>query len=155
MELKAYKYFKFNKILFFTPLIQVFAICILFVATTLVANESYKQTGELFGYPIFTYVGVLFAPIYEEMIFRGMIFGSLMKKYNLFVSVVLSSLLFGLWHFKNILFLDNGAVLSQILYTTLIAGPIFALATFKTKSLWAGTILHYINNLVNFLIILY
>ncbi len=36
---------------------------------------------------------------------------------------------------------------SQVLYTALIFGPITAAIALKTRTIWPGVILHYLNNL--------
>jgi hypothetical protein len=35
----------------------------------------------------------------------------------------------------------------QLLYTTLIFGPVTAVLALKTRTIWPGAILHYLNNL--------
>lgn len=62
---------------------------------------------------------VLFAPIYEEIIFRGLILGALLTQLSKRQAILYSSLLFGAWHLKNIFFLDLDLLTYQMLYTTL------------------------------------
>lgn len=50
--------------------------------------------------PVFFIVPIITAPILEELIFRKIIFGSLHKRLGFFLSVLLSSLLFGALHFE-------------------------------------------------------
>jgi membrane protease YdiL (CAAX protease family) len=52
------------------------------------------KTGLLFGRPNSFYLETLFAPIYEEIIFRGVILGLLLKHYSLAKAIIFSSLLF-------------------------------------------------------------
>ena len=91
---------------------------------------------------------IILAPIYEEVIFRGIILTLLLRHFNQTKSILLSSALFGLWHLKNYAHLDNFALLYQIGYATLFIGPILACVTSKTKTIWVGVIIHYVNNLI-------
>ena len=142
--------FQFKKIMFLTPFIQISILAILFIGTTILANQSYQKTGLLFGNPLFTYMGILFAPIYEEIIFRGIIFQKLLKGNSVFKAIILSSIIFGLWHIKNIFFQDMSHLISQVLYTTFIFGPLMCLIAYKTKTIWIGSIIHYLNNFIIF-----
>ena len=64
-------------------------------------SESYKQVAEkqygvAFGVGFFIY-GVV-SPIVEEIVFRGLIFNKMKKYYPMWISVIVSALLFGAWH---------------------------------------------------------
>ncbi len=64
-------------------------------------SESYKQVAEkqygvAFGVGFFIY-GVI-SPIVEEIVFRGLIFNKMKKYYPMWISVIVSALLFGAWH---------------------------------------------------------
>jgi len=39
-------------------------------------------------------------------------------------------------------------VAGQVLYTTVILGPVFAIITIMTGSIWLAVILHFLNNLL-------
>ena len=131
---------------FLTPLLQLVIICVLFIITTIVQYKNYKQTGKMWTYyPLNTWS--FFAPIYEEIIFRGLIFVGLMSLYSLVVSIIISSILFGLWHLKNIFWLPKKELIYQMLYTGIIFGPIMVCVTIYTDSIWLAVILHYLNNL--------
>lgn len=127
--------------------VQLILISTLFVATTIFQYQYYKKTGKMYeNYPVG--VSILFAPIYEEVIFRGLILGGLLNFYSPTTAIVISSLLFGLWHFKNIFWETKKGLAYQMLYTGLIFGPIMALVTIWSGSIWLAVVLHYINNLV-------
>lgn len=74
----------------------------------------------------------LIAPIWEEMIFRGVLLFVLMKKLRFWPAAIISSVLFGVMH------------------TDIIGATIFGIAlcylTWKTQSLWPAIIIHIINN---------
>lgn len=130
---------------------QVILVCALFVATTLLVNESYQETGAVFGLPLSS--SILFAPIFEEMIFRGWIFGEL-KKRGAAWTVIFSSLLFGLWHLKNIFYFETADCLYQMAYAAFLIGPILAVVRWKMGSIWPGVILHYVNNLASLALVI-
>jgi membrane protease YdiL (CAAX protease family) len=146
-------YFQFKKIGIFTPTIQIVLLVALFVATSLLANLSYRETGLVFNNPLFTYASVLFAPVYEEMIFRGLIFSAFLKNSATIKALIYSSILFGLWHIKNIFFMDTSHLASQIVYAGFVFGPLMCYITYKTKTIWIASIVHYANNFVVFLLL--
>ena len=83
---------------------------------------------------VFEY-GVL-APFFEEIIFRGVLFASLRKRFRWEISALLSALAFSVVH---------GYGLVGFL-TVLWSGLLWAWAYEKTGSLWPGVVAHGINN---------
>ena len=83
---------------------------------------------------VFEY-GVL-APFFEEVIFRGVLFASLRRRFRWEVSALLSALAFSVVH---------GYGLVGFL-TVLWSGLLWAWAYEKTGSLWPGVVAHGINN---------
>lgn len=82
-------------------------------------------------------VGILI-PFVEELFFRGVLFTWLRQHQSFFPAALLSSALFGLFHFEP--FLIAG---------TAVLGFISAWAMEKSGSLWAAVIIHGLNNLIN------
>lgn len=78
---------------------------------------------------------VIFAPILEEIIFRRIIFGSLLPKTNFFVAAMVSAIVFAIIHF------DFTHIL---LYA--VSGFIFAFIYYKTKRIIASIISHMMLN---------
>ena len=72
----------------------------------------------------------------EEIIFRGVVLNGL-RKFGMWPAILISSLFFMLMH-GNI---------QQTVYT-LFLGIMLGYVVYKTKSLWAGIIVHFINNLI-------
>ncbi len=103
-----------------------------------------QQTGKMDGYS--PSVSMLFVPIYEELIFRGVLLKFFEKHYQKIRAVLVVSILFGLWHLKNIFWLDLSSLIQQIGYTSLIFSPITCWVTLKTRSVWPAVIIHYVNN---------
>jgi membrane protease YdiL (CAAX protease family) len=135
-----------RRIKFFGVGTQVTSVAILFAAYTALSFYQYQSTGTMWGYPL--RISILFVPIYEELIFRGVILAGLTRFYSARKAIIISSLLFGLWHFKNIFFISTHDLVSQMLYTALIFGPVAAYLTLRTKNVWLAVILHYLNNMI-------
>ena len=91
---------------------------------------------------------LIFAPLYEEVLFRGLILGSLLKNYSKKTAILTSALLFGIWHLKNFSAYTPEAMLYQVAYAGLILGPFLAWLTLKTKSIWMGVLVHTANNIL-------
>lgn len=90
--------------------------------------------------PIMILATVLFGPILEELVFRRVLFGSLIQKYNFWISSIVSAIFFAAIHmdFTHIL-----------LYT--ICGMIFSFLYYKTKRLLTPIIAHIgLNGFVTF-----
>ena len=77
---------------------------------------------------------VISGPIVEELLCRGVILHRLAVKWGLKVSIILSSLLFGILHAD--------------LIGSFIFGLMMALIYIKTQTLWAPIICHILNNFI-------
>lgn len=147
-------YFDFRKTWIFTPTVQIVLIVFFILAISVLARVSFESTNKIFGYyPVYYRWEVTFGPIYEEIIFRGFIFGAMLKRLTLKKAIIYSSLLFGLFHLKNTMFFNYRDLISQILLAGIVSGPVWAYLTYKTKSIWLSTILHYATNFVTFLVV--
>jgi uncharacterized protein len=83
----------------------------------------------------FILVGVIFAPIVEELFFRGFLFQGFRQKYGWVGGALLSSAIFGLAH------LDPVALIP-----TFILGLLLAYMYHRSNSVWPGIILHVLVN---------
>ncbi len=146
METKLEEILYPRKIKFFGVSAQIITVLALFTIYTALSYFEYQKTGTMWGYPL--RISIFFVPIYEELIFRGLILAGLTKFYSARNSIIISSLIFGLWHLKNIFFIPTHNLISQMLYTAFIFGPIAAYLTLKTKNVWLAVILHYLNNAI-------
>ncbi len=79
---------------------------------------------------------LIFAPIIEELLFRGLIFPNNRKMGELF-AIIMSGVFFGLWH-QN---------LPQI-FVTGTFGMFSAFLYLRTKSIYPSIIAHFLNNLI-------
>ena len=96
--------------------------------------EFGSQTG-----PLAFVMMVIAAPVFEELIFRGIILDGLLKKYTPLKSITVSSLMFGLVHLNPWQFVTgftNGV----------FSGSVY----FKTRSVFACIIIHIAANLAGF-----
>ena len=135
----------FRRLWIFSTALQMTIIAGLYTLTTLLFVRTFRLTGKMLGGP--PDVWILFVPITEEILFRGFILGALEVAYGRIWGIIVSSVLFGLWHLKNACRLGNTELMQEIAYTTFFFGPITAALTLKTRSIWPGVILHYLNNL--------
>ena len=78
---------------------------------------------------------VIFGPIAEELLFRGIIHNSIKKVSNPYVAIVLSGLMFGIWHGEFV----------QTVYTTFF-GIALAVVYEYSGSLWIPIGMHILNN---------
>ncbi|MBX4260390.1 CPBP family intramembrane metalloprotease (plasmid) [Clostridium estertheticum] len=85
---------------------------------------------------------IILIPIFEEILFRGLIFNELRKNLNIVVSVILQAMIFGLFHGN----------LAQGLYTLLL-GAVAAIIYIWTKSIISNIVLHICFNLAGTFII--
>jgi len=79
---------------------------------------------------------VIVAPIFEEIFMRGIILVGLLKRYSPKKSIIISALIFGIWHFNVV----------QSVNATLI-GLILGVIYYKTNSLILCITLHMTNNI--------
>lgn len=91
--------------------------------------------------PLMIMISSIIGPILEEIIFRKIIFGSLYKRFNFFISALLSSVIFGLAHMEFV---------HLLLYSAM--GFTFAFLYVKTKRILVPIIAHIsMNTLVSIL----
>ncbi|MED3561387.1 type II CAAX endopeptidase family protein [Bacillus xiapuensis] len=87
-------------------------------------------------FPLAILVSSIFGPILEEIVFRKILFGSLYKRFNFFVSAIISSVIFALAHMepKHVLLYSAMGFTFAFLYvkTKHILVPIFAHVTMNT-----------------------
>ena len=78
------------------------------------------------------------APILEEITFRGVLFGNLRNAYGRWLAIIVSSLLFGIFHFNMV----------QFIYATII-GAVFAYIYDKTRSIVLAILAHAAANIMS------
>ncbi|WP_418981909.1 lysostaphin resistance A-like protein [Alistipes sp.] len=85
---------------------------------------------------------IVFAPVFEETICRGVVLGSVRAKWGVVAAWLLSSLFFGVLHLQPLLVINA-------FFIGLILGFIYL----ATGSLWASIILHAVNNAMAYLLL--
>ena len=113
------------------------------VLTFLGVDTQGEQILEIFAMldsPIwFILVGVVFAPIIEEIFFRGFLFQGFRQQYGWIRAGLLSSAIFAIGH------LDPVALIP-----TFILGCLLAYMYHRSNSVWPGIILHFLVNAFSF-----
>lgn len=85
---------------------------------------------------------VVFAPLFEEFLCRGVVLGSLRAKYGVMTAWLGSSLFFGVLH-----------ILPQLVVNACIIGLILGYICLATDSIWASVILHAVNNAIAYVML--
>lgn len=80
------------------------------------------------------------APLFEEIVFRGIIFNDFKKALPVWLAILVQGLLFGLFHGNWI----------QGVYATLV-GIVLGIVYYKYKSIWAAILLHFSYNTISLL----
>jgi len=83
----------------------------------------------------FIFVGVIVAPLVEEIFFRGFLFQGFRSKYGWVISMLLSSAIFAAAHLDPV-----------SLIPTFILGNVLAYMYHRSNSVWPGIILHFLVN---------
>jgi membrane protease YdiL (CAAX protease family) len=86
------------------------------------------------------FTAVIFAPILEELIFRGIVLEGFLKNYSPVKAILLTNVLFGLAHLNPWQFV--GAFLMGILISWVY---------YKTRNLVLPVLMHFLNNLLSYL----
>ena len=125
-----------SSLILFTPLINYF--------DAVIHKIGYNNSSELpfkidnwFKYIISIFVLGLLPAVCEEVIFRGIIFNGIRKKYNIVVAVIVSAICFAVMHMS----------LQQLVYPLLL-GVVLALIVYYTNSLRASMLTHFTNNFI-------
>ncbi|ABG86063.1 CPBP family intramembrane glutamic endopeptidase [Clostridium perfringens] len=87
-------------------------------------------------------ITIVFIPIYEEIFYKGIIFGYLRKNFNIIVAIVVQDLVLGVMHLN----------LVQGIYT-FILGIVLALIYMYSESILGNITVHIIFNLLGILIV--
>lgn len=126
-----------------------------YVTSYAIDGNSGRQTGLLFF--AFCILGNLINVVMEEGIFRGLFIKLAELRYSFLKAVVISSILFGVWHIAAPVrsLLDGemsalGASMASLMLvlTTGITGAKFCLLTKITGSLWMPMADHFLNNTI-------
>lgn len=108
-------------------------------------HEIIRAFEIMLNYKVAGFITVcLFAPIFEEILFRGILLrGLLQNRIHPIMAIGLSSLLFGFAHLNPWQFLGAG-----------LLGCVFGFVYYQTKALWICILLHALNNSLSFVMMI-
>ena len=140
----------FNRFIWLPALVWFLSLVVQFFLPNDPSVNQQIATDLTLSQPLFSFFAVvIFAPLTEELIFRGMLARYLFPKQDsskqTLIFLLVSSLLFALFHFP-------GDVQQFLVYASL--GFSLGLAYISRKGLVYSISLHALNNLVGFLMIL-
>ncbi len=87
---------------------------------------------------------LIIAPIFEELLCRGVIFEAIRAKRGAWAACIISSMIFGLMHFEP-----------QFVLNAFIIGLLLSYIYLRTRSIFAPMILHSINNLFAYVLLIF
>jgi membrane protease YdiL (CAAX protease family) len=116
-------------------------VCVLILRLTGWASFSFNGFSiDIFLYLLSCLVVLVVSASYEEILFRGYIFQSLIEGSNFWITLVVFSLLFGVAHIENV-----GVTVFSLAFTV-IAGVFLGVIYFKTRALWMCIGVHFMWN---------
>ncbi|MDE7478561.1 MAG: CPBP family intramembrane metalloprotease, partial [Lachnospiraceae bacterium] len=80
----------------------------------------------------------------EEMLFRGVILHSLKAKYRVSTAMVITAVLFGIFHMSLIKFIPTG-----------LLGLALCIVVWRTGSIYPAMLMHFINNAISVMVMYY
>ncbi|MCR1824264.1 CPBP family intramembrane glutamic endopeptidase, partial [Terrisporobacter muris] len=105
----------------------------------LLSESSVSEVSTYGGLFISMLITVVSAPIMEELFFRAIIFKRISRKFNIYIGIVISSLVFGLLHIEL-------AVIGAFIF-----GIACCILYIKYKNILIPMTVHFLNNLIAFL----
>jgi len=107
-----------------------------------IQNTGFNQLSQQYEYILAFATLVIIAPVAEEILFRGYLFGKLKKYVPIWIAIIATSLLFGVIH---------GAW--NIMIDTFALSVILCLLRELTGNMWASILLHMVKNGIAFYIL--
>lgn len=90
---------------------------------------------------------VILPPLVEEILVRGFLFTSLLKRFKVWIAVILTSAIFAAAHLQ---FGSGAPLLWVAAIDTFMLSLVLCYLRYKTGSLWPGIFLHSMKNLIAF-----
>jgi membrane protease YdiL (CAAX protease family) len=106
------------------------------------------------GFFVFGWFALIFhlrPAIWEEVAFRGVILSLQKKRYNQTIVILLNGIIFGLFHYVNLLTIPDPFSISIQVFFASCLGITFSYMYFKTKSIIPGIIVHFLINVFGIL----
>ncbi len=133
-------------ILILTSLVMQPAVYLLAsIAQIIFGNQLDYLFSDLTAQPFwYLLLSIAIAPaVFEELVMRGVILDAY-RGQNLYTVIVMNGFLFGIFHMN----------INQFIYTFFI-GVLLALSVYYTNSIFAGMIIHFMNNLLSIIALKY
>lgn len=122
----------------FNPILILYGVVVMIALSIVLAplGSYLPEDSRAFSDSLWTLLLVVIAaPIFEEILFRGRLYGLLRTKASPMVSVLLSSLMFGIMHLQPAVMLEG-----------VLMGLLFSYAYLRSRSIFAPIVLHMCNN---------
>lgn len=96
---------------------------------------------------LYFYLGGVYASFMEEILYRSILFSLTLKLFdNQWLSLIITSILFGTWHLKNYYWSGKKGIISQFFYTALFYGPVFSLMRIFTGDIYLAVLFHFVTD---------
>lgn len=112
-------------------------VVMMFLGVVTQAETIFDVLNEIDSLAVFILASTVVAPIFEEIFFRGFLFKGFRQKYGWKIALVVSSLIFSLFH---------GQIATLI--PTFLLGSLFAYIYHRTESIFPSIIMHFMVNSV-------
>lgn len=102
------------------------------------------------GFGVLSFESLIKAPLFEELLFRGVLVGLSCRTLNSRQTVGINGVLFGLWHLATAIALAGGFTFESMLLVVLsgLFGAALAAVRLRSRSLWLCVILHSLINIL-------
>jgi membrane protease YdiL (CAAX protease family) len=99
---------------------------------------------------IYAFYILIWAPIGEELFYRGFLFGTLYKRYSYMISALISSFFFGIRHLVHFLLFPEYPLFAELFYfyITFGYGLILTYAYKKTENIYVPIMVHFLTNVL-------
>lgn len=134
-----------------SPLIQIFLGVIYYMEMPPISTTPNFEINKSIN--LANISSIIVVPFTEEFFFRGYIQKKLSNKYKMVISIIITSILFGLAHFKfSSFFIENYFFNVHQIYITFFFSIIAGLIYYKSKSIGPVILLHILWNLITILL---
>ena len=116
-------------------LIAIHNMILLLLGVETQGEEIFEIFNRLDSPVWFVIVGVIFAPLIEEIFFRGFLFQGFRQRYGWLRGGLISAVVFAIGHLDPVAFIP-----------TFILGFLLAYMYHRSNSIWPGVILHFLVN---------
>lgn len=149
LERISFKRISFKEIVLVLVVTITLSVCIMCLIPILTSifpqyNKVSEEISRDIEVPIMIINALIFAPIFEELLFRGLVFKELKKHTNIIASVITQGLIFGVFHLNIV----------QGIYTCML-GIVMAIVYNWTNSIFASMIMHIGFNILGTIVLPY